>query len=191
MLLRYGSEVCACARGADCHSSYCGPHGALQACCVPCFFPSKVLCGAVGASRCLATVTAASPCTFPSAQRIPGASLCHQRLKLLRACAVRHNAATQHLQKLLHHTLELLHWMDRRVGSAAEATNALVFARVVLKHLTESLTGPQLAEFVNTPLARGAGQAAPKGASAAFCLCMPGLRATLTHQSAYSLQIGT
>lgn len=77
--------------------------------------------------------------------------------------AVRHNGATQHLQKLLRHTLELLHWVDKRAGSAAEATNALVFARVVLKHLTESLTGPQLAEFVNAPLARGAGQAAPKG----------------------------
>ena len=80
------------------------------------------------------------------------------------ARAVRHNGATQHLQKLLRHTLELLHWADKRAGSAAEATNALVFARVVLKHLTESLTGPQLAEFVNAPLARGAGQAAPKGA---------------------------
>ena len=77
---------------------------------------------------------------------------------------MRHNAATQHLQKLLHHTMELLHWVDKRAGSAAEATNALVFARVVLKHLTESLTGPQLAQYVNAPLAHGAAHGAPKGA---------------------------
>ncbi|KAK9845745.1 hypothetical protein WJX81_001268 [Elliptochloris bilobata] len=73
---------------------------------------------------------------------------------------VRHNQGTQHLQKLLHHTVELLHWVDKRRSSAAEATNALVFTRVVMKHLAESLTGPQLADFVNAPLAPASEKAA-------------------------------
>lgn len=85
---------------------------------------------------------------------------------------MRHNLGTQHLQKLLYHTNELLHWVDKRRGSAAETINTLVFVRVIMKHLTESLTGQQLAEFVNAPLSLAAEPAskAAKGASHAQVL---------------------
>ncbi len=78
--------------------------------------------------------------------------------------AVRHNADTRHLQKLLHHVIERLRGAAKRRGSAAEAVNALVLARVVLKYLAEGLAGPQLAAFVDAPVAPAASQPADQGA---------------------------
>lgn len=90
------------------------------------------------------------------------------------ARAVQHNAGTQHLQKLLHHVIELLRGAAKRRGSAVEAVNALVFSRVVMKYLTESLTGPQLADFVNAPVAPAASQVAAQGTQpAAYVLMHP------------------
>jgi hypothetical protein len=80
---------------------------------------------------------------------------------------VRHNAGTRHLQKLLHHVIERLRGAAKRRGSAAEAVNALVLARVVMKYLAEGLAGPQLAAFVDAPVAPAASQPADQGTAPA------------------------
>lgn len=64
-------------------------------------------------------------------------------------CAVLHNAATHHFQKLAHHVMALLEKLERHRQPTQQVVNAVYFLRLFVKHLTENLSAAQLVTFVS------------------------------------------
>lgn len=84
------------------------------------------------------------------------------------------NGATHHFQALAHHVMELLARADRHRDRAQYTTNAVLFLRILVKHLAENLNAAHLVAFVNDPAPPGLpnGAAGVKSFPDSTCLCI-------------------
>ena len=79
---------------------------------------------------------------------------CHTPIDIC-VCTVQNNGATRHFQKLVHHIMELLAKAEKHRDRAQYTTNAVLFLRILVKHLTENLNAAHLVGYINDPALSG------------------------------------